>query len=504
MQADRQQADRQQADRQQADIGLIGLAVMGQNLVLNMNGHGFVVAVYNRTPSVTDEFLAGNAAGTHVIGTHLLEELVATLKKPRRVMMLVKAGQPVDDFIEKLIPLLEPGDIIIDGGNSNYEDTIRRTAYVESKGLLYIGTGVSGGEEGARHGPSIMPGGSPAAWPQVKTIFQTIAAKVDDGAPGGEVSLPCCDWVGENGAGHYVKMVHNGIEYGDMQIIAEAYHLMKEGLAMSNDEMSAVFGAWNEGELESYLIEITRDILAYRDEDGHAVIDLILDSAGQKGTGKWTVISALEQSVSLTLIAEAVFARFLSALVDERQAASAVLSGPDPRFDGDRAAFLKDLHDAVYAAKIVSYTQGYMLMQAAAAAYGWNLNLGGIALMWRGGCIIRSAFLGKIKEAFDANPGLNNLLMAPYFSDAVMEASPGWRRVIAAAVQMGIPTPAMGGALAFFDGYRCARLPANMIQAQRDYFGAHTYERVDRPRGEHYHTNWTGEGGGITARNYQA
>ncbi len=418
-------------------------------------------------------------------------------------MLMVKAGRPVDEIIETLIPLLEPGDIIIDGGNSNYEDTMRRTAYVESRGLRYIGTGVSGGEEGARHGPSIMPGGSPEAWPHVKPIFQDIAAKVaDPQSPTGEA--PCCDWVGENGAGHFVKMVHNGIEYGDMQIIAEAYHLMKDGLGMSNDEMSAVFGRWNQGKLESYLIEITRDILAYRDGDGQAVIDLILDSAGQKGTGKWTVISALEQGVPLTLISEAVFARFLSALVDERAAASKTLIGPDPTYTGDRETYLADLENAVYAAKIISYTQGYMLMQAAAAAYGWNLNLGGIALMWRGGCIIRSVFLGKIKEAFDADPALSNLLMAPYFSDEMAVAAPGWRRVLASAVGQGVPTPAIGSALAFFDGYRRERLPANVIQAQRDYFGAHTYERVDRPRGEHFHTNWTGEGGDVTARTYVA
>jgi 6-phosphogluconate dehydrogenase len=487
----------------QADIGLVGLAVMGQNLVLNMTDHGYTVAVFNRTPSVTDEFLAGPARGASVIGARSLEELVGALKRPRRIMLMVKAGQPVDDIIEKLISLLEPGDIIIDGGNSNYEDTMRRTAYVESRGLQYIGTGVSGGEEGARHGPSIMPGGSPEAWPHVKPIFQDIAAKVADPLAESGVAA-CCDWVGENGAGHYVKMVHNGIEYGDMQIIAEAYHLMKDGLGMSNQEMSAIFGRWNQGRLESYLIEISRDILGYKDEDGQAVIDLILDSAGQKGTGKWTVISALEQGVPLTLIAEAVFARFLSALVDERRAASQVLTGPDPTYGGDRQAFLADLEDAVYASKIISYTQGYMLMRAAATTYGWNLNFGGIALMWRGGCIIRSAFLGKIKEAFDADPTLNNLLMAPYFRDEVLAAAPGWRRVLASAAGQGIPVPAMSSALAFFDGYRRERLPANLIQAQRDYFGAHTYERVDRPRGEHYHTNWTGEGGDVTARSYQA
>ncbi|MFN8482457.1 MAG: decarboxylating NADP(+)-dependent phosphogluconate dehydrogenase [Anaerolineae bacterium] len=485
----------------QADIGLIGLAVMGQNLVLNMNDHGFVVAVFNRTTSVMEDFLAGNAKGTQVIGATTLPELVSLLKRPRRVMLLVKAGQPVDDFIEKLIPLLEPGDIITDGGNSNYEDTIRRTAYVESKGLLYVGSGVSGGEEGARHGPSLMPGGSPAAWPHIQPIFQAVAAKVPEGDPNG---APCCDWVGENGAGHFVKMVHNGIEYGDMQIIAEAYHLMKEGLGLSNDEMSAVFDAWNRTELESYLIEITRDILAYRDETGVAVVDVILDSAGQKGTGKWTVVSSLDQGIPLTLIGEAVYARFLSALVEQRAAASKVLTGPDARYTGNRAALLDDLRQAVFAAKIMSYTQGYMLMQAAARSYGWNLNLGGIALMWRGGCIIRSVFLGKIKDAFDADPNLGNLLFAPYFRDAVEASQAGWRRVVAATVALGIPAPAMSSALAFYDGYRRERLAANLTQAQRDYFGAHTYERIDRPRDEFFHTNWTGTGGNVTARAYKA
>ena len=493
-----------------ADIAMIGLAVMGQNLVMNMADHGFTVAVYNRTTSVVDEFVEGPARGMSVVPTHSLEEMAAALKRPRRVMMLVKAGQPVDDFIEKLIPLLEPGDIIIDGGNSNYEDTIRRTAHVESKGLLFIGTGVSGGEEGARHGPSIMPGGSPAAWPAVKPILQAVAAKVPEGDPNG---VPCCDWVGENGAGHFVKMVHNGIEYGDMQIIAEAYQLMKEGLGLSNDEMGAVFAKWNTGILESYLIEITRDILGHRDEQGEAVVDVILDSAGQKGTGKWTVSSALDQGTPLTLVGEAVFARFLSSLVDERAAAAQMLPGPKAQrvASGDtaeaalrKAAFLADLEQAVYAAKIASYAQGYMLMRAAAAAYGWHLNLGGIALMWRGGCIIRSAFLGKIKEAFDADPELNNLLLVPYFRAAMATAEGAWRRVVATAVQVGLPVPALSSALAFYDGYRRERLPANLIQAQRDYFGAHTYERIDRPRGQFFHTNWTGHGGDVTSRAYQA
>jgi 6-phosphogluconate dehydrogenase len=481
----------------QADIGLIGLAVMGQNLVLNMDDHGFTVAVFNRTVSKVDDFINGNARDTKVIGTHSLQELASVLKRPRRVMLMVKAGQPVDDFIEMLIPYLEEGDIIIDGGNSNYQDTMRRTAYVESKGLLYIGTGVSGGEEGARHGPSIMPGGSPDAWPHVKPILQAIAAKVDDGTP-------CCDWVGENGAGHFVKMTHNGIEYGDMQLICEAYHLMKEGLGIKPDEMSAVFGEWNEGKLDSYLIEITRDILAFKDEDGEPMVEKILDTAGQKGTGKWTAVSSLDMGIPLTLIGEAVYARFLSALKDERVAASKVLSGPTPKSGGDNQTFINDLREALYAAKIVSYTQGYMLLRAAASEYDWNLNYGGIALMWRGGCIIRSVFLGKIKEAFDQDPSLSNLLLAPYFKEQVEAAQDAWRRVVARAVETGIPVPAMSSALAFYDGYRHHRLPANLLQAQRDYFGAHTYERVDKPRGEFFHTNWTGTGGDVTAGTYQA
>ncbi|MBE7552945.1 MAG: decarboxylating NADP(+)-dependent phosphogluconate dehydrogenase [Anaerolineales bacterium] len=480
-----------------ADIGLIGLAVMGQNLVLNMNDHGFKVAVFNRTVSTVDEFINGNAKGTEVVGAHSVEELVGMLKRPRRVMLLVKAGQAVDDFIEKLIPHLEAGDIIIDGGNSNYQDTMRRTAYVEAKGLLYIGTGVSGGEEGARHGPSIMPGGSPAAWPHVKPIFQAVAAKVEDGSP-------CCDWVGENGAGHFIKMVHNGIEYGDMQLICESYDLMKNALGMSADEMHQVFAEWNKGKLDSYLIEITRDILGFKDEDGEPIVEKILDTAGQKGTGKWTGISALEMGIPLTLIMEAVLSRSLSALKDERVAASKVLSGPTVQFDGDKAAFVDDIREALYASKIISYTQGYMLMRAAAAEYNWNLNYGGIALMWRGGCIIRSVFLGKIKEAFDKNPELSNLLLDPYFKEQVEAAQAAWRRVVAKAVEMGISVPAMSSALAFFDGYRRERLPANLLQAQRDYFGAHTYERVDRPRGQFFHTNWTGHGGDVTARTYVA
>ena len=480
----------------QCDLGLIGLAVMGQNLVLNMDDHGFKVAVFNRTVPKVDDFINGNAQGTQVVGTHSMEELVGVLKKPRRVMLMVKAGKPVDIFIEKLIPLLEEGDIVIDGGNSNYHDTMRRTELLESKGLLYIGTGVSGGEEGARHGPSIMPGGSPEAWPHVKPILQAVAAKVD--------GIPCCDWVGENGAGHFVKMVHNGIEYGDMQLICESYHLMKEGLGLNYDEMHQIFAEWNEGKLDSYLIEITRDILGFRDEEGEPLAEKILDTAGQKGTGKWTAVSALDMGIPLTLIAEAVLARFLSALKEERVGASRILTGPQATLQGDKGALVKDIRDALYASKIVSYAQGYMLMRAAAAEYGWHLNYGGIAQMWRGGCIIRSAFLGKIKEAFDQDPELSNLLLTPYFKGEVDAAQAAWRRVVARAVEAGIPVPAMSSALAFYDGYRHGRLPANLLQAQRDYFGAHTYERVDRPRGEFFHTNWTGVGGDVTAGTYQA
>jgi len=482
---------------EKADIGLVGLAVMGQNLVLNMNDHGFKVAVFNRTLATVDEFVAGSAKDTEVVGTHSLEELVSVLERPRRVMLLVQAGRPVDDLIAALIPLLEEGDIIIDGGNSNYRDTIRRTGEVEDQGLLYIGTGVSGGEEGARRGPSIMPGGTSSAWPHVKEIFQAVSAKVEKGTP-------CCEWVGENGAGHFVKMVHNGIEYGDMQLICESFHLMKEGLGLSHDEMHEIFAEWNTGKLDSYLIEITRDILAFRDEQGEPLVEEILDSAGQKGTGKWTVISALEMGVPLTLIGEAVLARFLSALKDERLVASKILRGPAPE-TVDRsqvAALVTDLREALYASKIVSYTQGYMLMRAAAAEYDWSLNYGGIALMWRGGCIVRSVFLGRIKEAFDRDPTLRNLLLDPYFKGQVESAQASWRRVVSKAVDLGIPVPAMSSALAFYDGYRCERLPANLLQAQRDYFGAHTYERLDRPRGEFFHTNWTGVGGAVTSGSY--
>jgi len=480
----------------QADIGLIGLAVMGENLILNMESKGFTVACFNRTVSKVDDFINGRAKGKNIIGCHSIEELSQNLKKPRKVMLMVKAGPPVDAFIEKLLPVLEDGDIIIDGGNSHFPDTIRRTEYVESKGKLYIGTGVSGGEEGALKGPSMMPGGSPKAWESVKPIFQAICAKTE--------GKPCCDWVGENGAGHFVKMTHNGIEYGDMQMICESYQMMKQGLGMTNQEMHEVFSDWNKGELDSYLIEITRDILGYKDEDGNEVIDLILDTAGQKGTGKWTAIEALNLGQPLTLIGEAVFARCLSALKEERVAASRVLTGPKPDFAGDKKTFVDDLRQSLYASKIVSYAQGYQLMRAAAKEHTWNLNYGGIALMWRGGCIIRSAFLGKIKEAFDRNPNIENLLLDPFFKDAVEKAQPAWRRVVTTAVEMGVPMPAMSTALAFYDGYRCGRLPANLLQAQRDYFGAHTYERIDKPRGESFHTNWTGRGGTTAASTYTA
>jgi len=478
-----------------ADIGLIGLAVMGENLVMNMESKGFTVAVFNRSTEKVSAFIQGRAKGKNIIGTFSVEELVNSLKKPRKIMLMVKAGKPVDDFIELLIPHLDKGDIIIDGGNSHFPDTIRRTKYLEEKGLLFIGTGVSGGEEGALKGPSLMPGGSPEAWPHVKEIFQAIAAKVEDGSP-------CCDWVGENGAGHFVKMVHNGIEYGDMQLICEAYHLMKDLLGMSADEMHEVFKEWNEGELDSYLIEITRDILAYKDEDGTPLVNKILDTAGQKGTGKWTAIAALDEGIPLTLIGEAVFARCLSAMKEERTAASKVLSGPVPKYTGDRKQLIEDIRNALYASKIVSYAQGYTLMRAAAQTYGWNLNYGGIALMWRGGCIIRSKFLGKIKEAFDRNPDLTNLLLDPFFRERVEKAQESWRRVTSIALTNGIPVPAFTSALCYYDGYRSERLPANLLQAQRDYFGAHTYERVDRPRGEFFHTNWTGEGGTTSASTY--
>jgi len=477
-----------------ADIGLIGLAVMGENLILNMESHGFTVAVYNRTVDKVDHFINGRAKGKKIIGCHSIEELIPNLKSPRKVMLMVKAGKPVDDFIELLLPHLDKGDIIIDGGNSHFPDTTRRTQYLESKGLLFIGTGVSGGEEGALKGPSIMPGGSPTAWPHVKPIFQSIAAKVEDGTP-------CCDWVGENGAGHFVKMVHNGIEYGDMQLICESYQIMKDLLGLGYDEMYNVFKEWNEGELDSYLIEITRDILNYKD-NGKPLVEYILDTAGQKGTGKWTVLASLDVGAPLTLIGEAVYGRTLSALKDERVEASKVLKGPKPKFDGDKKQFIEDLKSALYASKLVSYAQGYVLMRYAAKEFGWNLNYGGIALMWRGGCIIRSVFLGKIKEAFDKNPNLSNLLLDPFFKEKIESSQAAWRRVVAASVTNGIWIPAHSTALNYFDGFRNSRLPANLLQAQRDYFGAHTYERVDKPRGEFFHTNWTGRGGDTASSTY--
>ena len=482
--------------KQKADIGLVGLAVMGENLILNMESKGFTVAVYNRTVEKVDKFINGRGSNKNIIGTHTIQEFVDTLRHPRKVMLMVKAGKAVDDFIEKLIPYLDNGDILIDGGNSHFPDTIRRTNYVEEKGLLYIGTGVSGGEEGALLGPSIMPGGSPSAWDHVKPVFQAIAAKVEDGTP-------CCDWVGENGAGHFVKMVHNGIEYGDMQLICEAYQIMKELLNMSSGEMHEVFKEWNKGDLDSYLIEITRDILAFQDEDGEPLVEKILDTAGQKGTGKWTGMAALDLGIPLTLIGESVFARCLSAQKEERVTASKILNGPPKKFTGDKKAFIEDIRKALFASKIVSYAQGYVLMREAAKEYGWNLNNGGIALMWRGGCIIRSVFLGKIKEAFDKNPELNNLLLDPFFKNKIEAAQESWRRVVATALTNGIPIPAFTTALCYYDGYRSERLPANLLQAQRDYFGAHTYERIDRPRGEFFHTNWTGKGGNTASSTYE-
>ncbi|MDR0504095.1 MAG: decarboxylating NADP(+)-dependent phosphogluconate dehydrogenase [Treponema sp.] len=478
-----------------ADIGLIGLAVMGENLVLNLESKGFSVAVYNRTASRVDEFISGRGAGKKITGCHNLKDLASSLSVPRKAMIMVKAGKAVDETIDQLLEVFEKGDIIIDGGNSNYQDTMRRTEYVESRGLLYIGTGVSGGEEGALKGPSIMPGGSAAAWSFVKPVLQAICAKADGGAP-------CCDWVGENGAGHFVKMVHNGIEYGDMQLICETYDLMKNALGLSYEEMGNVFDEWNSGSLGSYLIEITRDILRYKDDDGKPLAEKILDTAGQKGTGKWTGIAALEFGVPLTLIGEAVFGRCLSAAKDERVRAAKVFSSPAAPVQADKASFIKDLEKALYASKIVSYAQGYLLMREAAKEYKWNLNYGGIALMWRGGCIIRSVFLGKIKEAFDKNPKLENLLLDPFFAKVIEDAQGSWRRVVSAAVQNGIPAPALASALAYFDGYRSERLPANLLQAQRDYFGAHTYERIDKPRGEFFHTNWTGHGGSTSASTY--
>jgi len=479
-----------------ADIGLIGLAVMGENLVLNMESRGYTVAVFNRTTSKVDDFVNGRGKGKKLVGAHSVKDLVAALKRPRKVMIMVKAGPAVDAVIDEVAPLLEPGDILIDGGNTHYPDTTRRARALKSKGLLFVGSGVSGGEEGALKGPSIMPGGDPAAWPHLKPIFQAIAAKVEDGSP-------CCDWVGPEGAGHYVKMVHNGIEYGDMQLICEAYQVMKDLLGMSAPALRDVFARWNTGPLDSYLVEITRDIFDHVDEEtGTPTVDLILDAAGQKGTGKWTVNSALDLGVPLTLIGEAVFARCLSAQKDERVAAARALPGPSARYEGNAQALVDDVELALYGSKIISYAQGYALLAAMARESDWEINNGGVALMWRGGCIIRSAFLGKIKEAFDRNPKLANLLLDPYFAGEIARAQAGWRRAIAAAVTQGVPVPAMGSALAYFDGYRTARLPANLLQAQRDFFGAHTYERVDRPRGEYSHTNWTGRGGTTASTTY--
>jgi 6-phosphogluconate dehydrogenase len=486
------------AAKKQADIGLVGLAVMGENLVLNMESKGFTVAVFNRTVEKVDAFMAGRGKGKKFIGCHDLKELCANLAKPRKVMLMVKAGKPVDDFIELVLPHLEQGDIVIDGGNSHFPDTIRRTKYLQGKGLLFIGTGVSGGEEGALKGPSIMPGGHPDAWPHVKPIFQAISAKVADGSP-------CCEWVGNDGAGHYVKMVHNGIEYGDMQMICEAYFLMKEALGMSPAEMHEVFSTWNEGELDSYLIEITRDILKEVDPDtGKPIVDIILDTAGQKGTGKWTSQSALDLGAPSPTIAEAVFARCVSALKEERVAAAKVLSGPCAEYKGNRGEFVEDIRRALYASKVCSYAQGFQLLRLAAAENKWQLHYGEIALMWRGGCIIRAQFLADIKKAFDGNPALANLLLDPFFKEVIDDCQDSWRKVVAAAAQLGLPVPAFSSALAYYDGYRTARLPANLLQAQRDYFGAHMYERTDQPRGQFFHTDWSGLGGNTTSSTYVA
>lgn len=480
----------------EADIGLIGLAVMGQNLVLNMNDHGYTVAVFNRTVSKVDEFLKGPAKGTKVVGAHTLEEFIRLLKRPRRIMLMVKAGEPVDEFIGLCLPFLEPGDILIDGGNSLFTDTIRRCRELKEKGILFIGTGISGGEEGARYGPSIMPGGDPHAWPHVREIFQSISAKVD-----GE---PCCDWVGDEGAGHYVKMVHNGIEYGDMQLISEAYSLLKNALGFGAQELQRIFSEWNKGDLDSYLIEITAKIFEVKDTDGKLLLDKILDVAGQKGTGKWTVINALDLGMPLTLIGEAVFARCLSAMKEERVSASLLLKGPETKFDGDREAFAHCIRQALYASKIISYAQGFMLMQQAAKDYKWQLNYGGIALMWRGGCIIRSQFLGKIKEAFTKHPDLKSLLLDEYFLKEILSRQAGWRKAVSKAAELGVAIPCISTALSFYDGYRSAQLPANLLQAQRDFFGAHTYERTDKPRGQFFHTDWTGTGGKVSSGSYNA
>jgi len=488
--------------QEQADFGLIGLAVMGQNLILNAADHGFTVCAFNRTVSKVDRFLENEAKGKSIIGAHSVEEFVSKLKKPRRAMLLVQAGPAVDQFIETLLPHLEQGDIIIDGGNSHYPDTNRRTKYLQEKGIRFIGTGVSGGEEGARYGPSLMPGGNEEAWPHVKDIFQSIAAKSDGEA--------CCEWVGDEGAGHYVKMVHNGIEYGDMQLICEAYDIMKRGLGMSHKEMGDVFDKWNKGVLDSFLIEITRDILRYVDDDGSAIVEKVLDSAGQKGTGKWTAINALDLGMPVTLIGEAVFARCLSSLKEERGRAAKILAGPTPKFDGNKEEFLADLEQALYASKIISYAQGFMLMQNAASQYKWKLNKPSIALMWRGGCIIRSVFLKDITNAYRENPDLENLLFNDFFNKAIHDAQKGWRNIVAAGAQWGIPTPAFSTALSFYDGYRAKDLPANLLQAQRDYFGAHTflikpeYANDKYKNGENIHINWTGRGGNVSASTYQA
>jgi len=479
-----------------ADIGLVGLAVMGQNLVMNMNDHGFTVAVFNRTTEKVDAFLEGPAKGSKVIGTHSIEEMIKTLKRPRKIMFMIKAGAAVDALIEEIVPHLEEGDIIIDGGNSHYPDSERRYKYLKEKGLRFIGTGISGGEEGARHGPSIMPGGDESAWPEIKPIFQSIAAKSDDGDP-------CCDWVGDGGAGHYVKMVHNGIEYGDMQIICEGYHLMKSLLGMKPDDLAPVFEEWNKGPLDSYLVEITAKIFAYK-EDGKPLVDEILDVAGQKGTGKWTGISALDMGMPLTLIGEAVFARCLSALKEERVTVSKHYQEKTPEFTGDKKVFIEEIRQALYASKIISYAQGFMLMQAAAKEFKWKLNYGSIALMWRGGCIIRSKFLGKIKEAYDKHPELQSLLLDDFFKGELQGCITGWREVVATAAKHGIAAPCFSTSLSFFDGFRSERLPANLLQAQRDFFGAHTYERLDSPRGKFFHTNWTGTGGNVSSSSYNA
>ncbi len=480
-----------------SDIGLIGIGVMGENLVLNMESNGFSVAVFDRASERVAKFTAGRAAGKQIQGSRSLDCLLDLLVSPRKIMLMVPAGNAVDEIIASLMPLLAPGDILIDGGNSNFSDTSRRVKLLESKGLLFVGAGVSGGEEGALLGPAIMPGGSVAAWPSVKPIFQAIAAKVDGG-------VPCCDWIGEEGAGHFVKMVHNGIEYGDMQLIGEVYDIMRTLLGMAAAQMHEVFKTWSEGDLSSYLVEITRDILAVQDADGQPLVDKILDKAGQKGTGKWTVMTALDLGVPLTLITESVFARLLSSLKDERVLAARVLTGPVVDFVGDKAAFLEDLGRALYAAKLISYAQGYQLMRSAASAFGWNLNYGGIAAIWRGGCIIRSSFLGKIKEAFDRDPALCNILLDPFFSQVMANSQPSLRNVLGQAIRNGIPTPALSSALAYYDGYRCENLPVNLLQAQRDFFGAHQYERIDQPRGTFFHTNWTGRGGETTSTVYCA